>query len=137
MSASRALRSAPIPTASMADVAFLLLLFFLVTTAIQSDAGLPLTLPSPDAQRHALGVPVTLAVLVDARSAMLLDGEPATPEAVRLAVAAFAGGAGRRVTLRTHRQTPYATYVAALDAVLLGHRDASAEVRLALLPPAE
>ena len=35
----------PVNTGSMADVAFLLLIFFLVTTTIQTEAGLPTTLP--------------------------------------------------------------------------------------------
>ena len=35
---------ASIPTASMADIAFLLLLFFLVATVIDVDTGLGLTL---------------------------------------------------------------------------------------------
>ncbi|MCA9783569.1 MAG: biopolymer transporter ExbD [Calditrichaeota bacterium] len=34
-----------IPAASMADIAFLLLVFFLVTTTIDQDKGVPLTLP--------------------------------------------------------------------------------------------
>ena len=38
-------RSAEIPTASMADIAFLLLIFFLVVTTIDVDKGLGLTLP--------------------------------------------------------------------------------------------
>ena len=130
----RAPRSVTIPSASMADVAFLLLLFFLITAAIRSDAGLPLTLPptqvdpSPSAQ-------VTMSVLVDARGEVLLNGEPASAHAVRTQVAGFADGRGRRVTLQTHRATPYDAYIDALDAVLLGHRDAGAEVRLAVLSP--
>ena len=38
--------AAEIPTASMADIAFLLLIFFLVTTTIDSDKGIALTLPA-------------------------------------------------------------------------------------------
>nr|MBC8478644.1 biopolymer transporter ExbD [bacterium] len=42
----RRARVAEIPTASMADIAFLLLIFFLVTTTIDSDKGISLTLPA-------------------------------------------------------------------------------------------
>ena len=38
-------RAGEIPTASMADIAFLLLIFFLVTTTIDMDKGLGLVLP--------------------------------------------------------------------------------------------
>ena len=39
-----------IPTASMADIAFLLLIFFLVTTVFDEERGLRLDLPEPGQQ---------------------------------------------------------------------------------------
>ncbi len=50
----RSRRSDRIPTSSMADIAFLLLIFFLVTTVFDEEKGLSLVLPPPDIQ-----VPVT------------------------------------------------------------------------------
>ncbi|MBN1292754.1 MAG: biopolymer transporter ExbD [Candidatus Latescibacteria bacterium] len=41
----RARASAAIPTSTMADIAFLLIVFFLVTTSMSHDKGLGLTLP--------------------------------------------------------------------------------------------
>jgi biopolymer transport protein ExbD len=41
---------AEIPTASMADIAFLLLIFFLVTTVFDEERGLRIVLPEPGEQ---------------------------------------------------------------------------------------
>ncbi|MBM3319295.1 MAG: biopolymer transporter ExbD [Candidatus Eisenbacteria bacterium] len=38
-------KTAPIPTASMADIAFLLLVFFMTTTIFRMEDGLPVELP--------------------------------------------------------------------------------------------
>lgn len=41
--------SATIPTASMADIAFLLLVFFMVSTVLKLEEGLPISLPKAEA----------------------------------------------------------------------------------------
>ncbi|MFQ5746238.1 MAG: ExbD/TolR family protein [Gemmatimonadota bacterium] len=40
-----------IPTASMADIAFLLLIFFLTTTVFNEEKGLPIVLPEPSEEQ--------------------------------------------------------------------------------------
>ncbi len=50
--------AAEIPTASMADIAFLLLVFFLVTTNFMEEKGLGLILPEPgDPQQVSVKIP--------------------------------------------------------------------------------
>ena len=46
MKKKRRFKRGEIPTASMADIAFLLLIFFLVTTTIDMDKGLGIVLPA-------------------------------------------------------------------------------------------
>ena len=68
-----------IPNASMADIAFLLLTFFLVTTTISNDRGLSLVLPPPPDpnqpemkfQEHNL-----FTIQVNSSDALLVEGEP-------------------------------------------------------------
>ena len=127
------IRPAPaIPTASMSDIAFLLLVFFLLVSAFREDVGLPAGLP-PVTER-VQPVRSLLTVQVAASGALAVEGETMAPEAVREAVAAFAAGGGP-VEVKAHRSAPYAAYAAAVDAVLMGHRDAGAEPRLALSQP--
>lgn len=61
---------------SMADIAFLLLIFFLVTTSIETDAGLDRmlpprinTLPPPVNQRNIL------PILINGQNQLMVDGE--------------------------------------------------------------
>ncbi|MEM1117943.1 MAG: biopolymer transporter ExbD [Bacteroidota bacterium] len=127
--------AASIPTASMSDIAFLMLVFFLVATAIRDDAGIPTVLPPAGATGTA-SVPALLDVRVSARGEILVGDRVLGPEAARAEVAAFATeAADPRVALQAHRATPYAAYIAALDAVLMGHRDADAAPRLTLREP--
>lgn len=62
--------SGSIPTSSMADIAFLLLIFFLVTTVFAKDDGLALVLPQATTevpQRNILHLLVGPTGLVEAR----------------------------------------------------------------------
>ena len=46
MARERRFKGGELPTSSMADIAFLLLIFFLVTTTIDMDKGLGMVLPA-------------------------------------------------------------------------------------------
>lgn len=135
--ASASRRALPtVPSESMADVAFLLLLFFLVATAIRTEVGLSISLPPITTASGATAVPSLLVVLVGADGALLAGGESVGLGELRADVAGYATRADQpHVALQASRQTPYADYVAALDAVLLGHRDADVEPRLTLREP--
>lgn len=72
-------RVGDINAGSMADIAFLLLIFFLVTTTMDVDTGIAIKLPAipppdqpPPPQKHARNV---FVVLVNARDQLLVEGE--------------------------------------------------------------
>ncbi len=81
--ARKSRKTPEIPAASMADIAFLLLIFFLITTTIATDKGLTLTLP-PKADPNAEPPDVTknqrnvFKVLVNSSDLVLVEDEPLT-----------------------------------------------------------
>lgn len=110
----------------MADVAFLLLVFFLVVASIDSESGIPMTLPRAQAVPPPPGPGIErLEVRLAADGTVLADGAPLPLQDLRGAVAEHALG-GRRplVSYGAARAVPYARYLAGLDAVHLGYADA-------------
>lgn len=74
-------RSTPeIPNASMADIAFLLLTFFLVTTTIANDRGLSIQLPPPPEAQPPEDIKVQernmFKIQINSSDALLVEGEP-------------------------------------------------------------
>ena len=63
---------------SMADIAFLLLIFFLVTTTMDVDTGITRRLPPP-VEKDIIDVPVkdrnVMKVLVNSRDMLMVDGK--------------------------------------------------------------
>jgi len=110
---------------SMADIAFLLLIFFLVTTTIVEDKGVLVKLPPwsdepPDIQQ--LKTRNVYSVLVNAQNQLLVRGEPASLETLRENAKEFIMNPDKRpdmaekptkaiVSMKNDRGTKYATYL--------------------------
>lgn len=124
---------AEIPSSSLADIAFLLLVFFLVVTTIDVDTGIGLVLPPPpdDAEPPP---PIRernlLKILVNAQGMILINERPAAVNEVRQRVTDFVDNANRAndenlsvspqaaiVSIKTDRRTPYNIYISMLDEV--------------------
>jgi biopolymer transport protein ExbD len=130
-------KEAEIPTASMADIAFLLLIFFLVTTTINVDTGIGMTLPPPlDPEQEPPPVKERnlLKVLVNAEGRVLLEEEETNTGAIQQAVVDHVRNYGQDpnlaenpskavISIKTDAQTPYRTYIEVLDEVWLGYRE--------------
>ncbi|MDG2267032.1 MAG: biopolymer transporter ExbD [Candidatus Marinimicrobia bacterium] len=71
----RKARAGTIPDGGMADIAFLLLIFFLVTTTIDMDKGIGIILPA-EGQELEINKKNILNCLISASGAVLLGGEP-------------------------------------------------------------
>ena len=71
----RRFKGGEIPTSSMADIAFLLLIFFLVTTTIDIDKGLGIVLP-PEGDTIEIRKKNILNCLINSQGKVLLGGDP-------------------------------------------------------------
>ncbi|WP_116125109.1 ExbD/TolR family protein [Lewinella sp. IMCC34183] len=113
---------------SMADIAFLLLIFFLVTTTIQEDRGVLVKLPRWDPEAPVTPTSEVLTVILDADGRLMVEGERATPGALPDLLREYILSPERTprqatVSLIHDRSTGYGAYVGVYDALLAGYRD--------------
>lgn len=121
---------ATIPTASMADIAFLLLLFFLVATVIDVDTGLGLTLPELQEIPEEVKVdPDRMAnVLVNENGDVLINGNVVPVFQIKDLLKGRIASKNEKpknqkmiVSLKTDRKTVYNVYIAALDQIKMAY----------------
>ena len=114
--------AAQIPTASMADIAFLLLIFFLVTTVFDEERGLPLVLPDAEVvdvpPANVLHLLIGADGGVDVRRGDAVHGEMVTAATVasiwRLE---FARNENLIAGVKTHPDASYRNMIDVLDAL--------------------
>ena len=115
MRINRRFRGGEIPTSSMADIAFLLLIFFLVTTTIDIDKGLGLVLP-PEGETIEINKKNILNCLINSSGMVLLGGEPVNPKDVsRIVKDKLRENNKLIVSVKTHEKTRYKDYIAIID----------------------
>lgn len=126
--------AAEVNAGSMADIAFLLLIFFLVTTTIASDKGLAIQLPpKPDPNEPPPEIKFNeknlFKILLNSQDRMLVEGEPMEDMSqLQDMVKTFVLNRGRDpessenpgkavVSFKTDRGTSYEKYIAVYDEV--------------------
>jgi len=115
LKAKRRIRPGDIPTASMADIAFLLLIFFLVTTTIDMDKGLALVLPPMGEQKEVPKKNLS-TILISDRGKILLDKEPVEIKDIkRIVKEKIANNDKLIISVKTHKRAKYQIYVDVLD----------------------
>lgn|SRR5690554_4518607 len=130
MARKRDRESVEVNASSMADIAFLLLIFFLVTTTIASDKGLAILLPPKQdkpQEEVVMNQRNIFKVLVNSQNRLLVEDEPLNDiTLLKGMVKEFITNNGRNpnlsdspdkavVSLKTDRGTSYETYINVLD----------------------
>ena len=136
-------RSTPeIPNASMADIAFLMLIFFLVTTTIANDRGLSIQLPPPpekDVEIVKIQEHNMFKIQVNSSDALLVEGTPMADVAgLKDDIKVFITNRGRDplssespekaiVSYKADRGTTYRRFIQILDIIQGAYYDIYAE----------
>ncbi len=132
---------------SMADIAFLLLIFFLVTTTIQSDAGISRKLPPPNLPSEGVVKKKNLfEIVLNQENKILVEGELMKLEKLKEATIAFldnGSGTGKErceyckgdrdlnssdnpqraiILFKNSRESDYAAYIAVQNELLRSYQ---------------
>jgi biopolymer transport protein ExbD len=140
----RGRKDVEIEGSSMADIAFLLLIFFLVVTTIDVDTGIGLVLPPipDDIEPPPILERNMMRILVNAQGMVLMDDEPVSIAEVRQRVKDFVDNPANDpnlsespddaiVSVKTDRQTPYRVYIDMLDELMGAYEELRHEASMA------
>ena len=112
---TRRTRTQEINSSSMSDIAFLLLVFFLVTTTISLDKGISLILPA-EGNEMEVNKKNIVNILINDRGKVLMDEEPTKIDKIKTV-------AQKKISLNpkiifsvlTGKNTKYSDYILVLD----------------------
>ncbi|MFZ8825847.1 MAG: ExbD/TolR family protein [Candidatus Caldipriscus sp.] len=111
---------AEIPTASMADIAFLLIIFFMTTTNFAREKGLKFVLPEKRDQPQEVKIKSEnlLKISINDKGELFLNDEEARWENLEREVKfRLEKNPNLIILIRTHRDAPYDYMIRAFDAV--------------------
>ncbi len=134
---SRNRMSNEINAGSMADIAFLLLIFFLVTTTIVEDKGVLVKLPvwsEEPPENLKLNSRNVFSVLVNAQNELLVRGEPVKIRELKEKTKEFITNPGNRedlaespknaiISLKNDRGTKYKTYLEVYNELMAAYNE--------------
>tara|TARA_B100000809_G_C15031924_1_gene492298 strand:+ start:247 stop:648 length:402 start_codon:yes stop_codon:yes gene_type:complete len=104
-----------INSSSMADIAFLLLVFFLVTTTISMDKGISLVLPS-EGNELEVNRKNIVNILMNESGKVLIDDKPTKINSIRgIVERKIVGNPNLIFSVQTHPRTKYQDYLRILD----------------------
>lgn len=131
--------TAEVSTSSMADIAFLLLTFFLMTTVIETHKGIPMILPQLTKNDQSWKSRNLFTIQVNGENKFLVEGEPkANLDGIREDIKEFIFNKNGNslmaespvkavISVKTDRATKYETFVKVLDEIMAVYYDIYAE----------
>lgn len=132
--------SAEVNSGSMADIAFLLLIFFLVTTTIASDMGIAVQLPPDEENRDDVKIKERniFNVLINSNDMLLVEDEVMDVTRLKAEAKKFINNKGADskssespqkaiISLKTDRGTSYEKYIEVRDILKQAYAELRAE----------
>lgn len=112
---NRKFKGGSIPSSSLSDIAFLLLIFFLVTTTIDMDKGLGIVLPA-EGEQVEVSKRNILNCLINSTGQVLLGDEPVNINDISRNVRQKLQANDKLIiSVKAHEKTKYKDYVAVID----------------------
>ena len=112
---NRRFKGGSIPSSSLSDIAFLLLIFFLVTTTIDMDKGLGIVLPA-EGEQVEISKKNILNCLINSTGQVLLGDEPVNINDISRNVRQKLQANDKLIiSVKAHEKTKYKDYVAVID----------------------
>tara|TARA_B110000014_G_scaffold28726_1_gene18084 strand:- start:113 stop:511 length:399 start_codon:yes stop_codon:yes gene_type:complete len=107
-------------SSSMADIAFLLLVFFLVTTTISMDKGISLVLPA-EGNEMEVNQKNIVNILINESGKILVDEKPRMMSEMKSLIERKIGSNPNVIfSVQTHPRTKYQDYISLLDELKKG-----------------
>lgn len=111
----RRFKGGEIPTSSMADIAFLLLIFFLVTTTIDTEKGLGIVLPAEGTETLIKKTNI-LNCLLNSSGKVLLGKKPIEIKDISREVRRrLKENSKLIISVKAHGQAKYSDYIRVID----------------------
>ncbi len=118
---NRRFKGGSIPSSSLSDIAFLLLIFFLVTTTIDMDKGLGIVLPA-EGEQVEISKKNILNCLINSTGQVLLGDEPVNISDIGRTVRQKLQVNDKLIiSVKAHEKTKYKDYVAVIDQLKLAN----------------
>ncbi|MBR1388000.1 MAG: biopolymer transporter ExbD [Prevotella sp.] len=113
-------------TSSTADISFMLLIFFLVTSSMDTDKGLLRQLPPPPQEETPptdINQEHILSITLDANDQLACDGVLLTPAQLTEQVVSFVANDPQEhvLSIQTDRQTTYEAYYRMQNAIVAAY----------------
>lgn len=121
-------------TTSTADISFILLIFFLITTSLNVEMGMRRTLPpmaSDQEEPQVVRKENLMTVDILANHVVMCNGEQVSTEALAEKIKAFAGNKEHVINLRTADDAMYEDYFEVQQTIMKVARSMKVKIKIA------